>query len=307
MSATLRGSLLATIALAAVGSLVAASDAVESYPLAEGQFLRYLIAAVILVALARGRLPRLSPREALGLAALAATGLVLFNFFVVEGVRETDPATVGVIVGCVPVVLALAAPLIERRPLSGRVLVAGVVVAAGAAGVQGADGGITWVGVSLALGALGCEAAFSLLAAPHLERLGPLAVSAYACLFALPLLVGWSVVAGGPELPVPSATELAALVYLGAVVTTGGFVCWYTAVGILGVERAGLFAGVLPVSALACSAALGVAAVTPERLVAVAVVAAGVTLGVRGGRAPADAADRSLLRAAPSGATLSSH
>ena len=115
---------------------------------------------------------------------------MLFNFFVVEGVRETDPATVGVIVGCVPVVLALAAPLLERRPVSGRVLVAGVVVSLGAAGVQWADGGITWVGLGLALGALACEAAFSLLAAPHLERLGPLAVSAYACLFALPLLAG---------------------------------------------------------------------------------------------------------------------
>ena len=173
VSATLRGSLLATLALAAVGSLVAASDAVESYPLAEGQFLRYLIAAAILVAIARGRLPRLSAREALGLVALAATGLVLFNVFVVEGVRETDPATVGVIVGCVPVVLALAAPLLERRPVSGRVLVAGVVVSIGAAGVQWADGGITWLGLGLALGALACEAAFSLLAAPHLERLGP--------------------------------------------------------------------------------------------------------------------------------------
>ena len=95
MSATLRGSLLATLALAAVGSLVAASDAVESYPLAEGQFLRYLLAAAILVALARGRLPRLSLREALGLSALAATGLVLFNFFVVEGVRDKRVLTDG--------------------------------------------------------------------------------------------------------------------------------------------------------------------------------------------------------------------
>jgi drug/metabolite transporter (DMT)-like permease len=282
MSATLRGALLATLALAAVGSLVAASDAVEAYPVAEGQFLRYLLAGAILFGLARGRLPRLAPPEALGLAALAATGLVLFNFFVIEGVRETDPAIVGVIVGCVPVVLAVAAPLLERRPISGRVLVAGVVVALGAAGVQWADGGITWLGLGLALGALACEAAFSLLAAPHLQRLGPLAVSAYACLFALPLLAGWSLVAGGPELPAPSGAELAALMYLGAIVTTGGFVCWYTAVRILGVERAGLFSGVLPVSALVCSALLGAAEVSPERLVAVAVVAGGITLGVRG-------------------------
>jgi drug/metabolite transporter (DMT)-like permease len=162
----------------------------------------------------------------------------------------------------------------------------------------------------LALGALACEAAFSLLAAPHLERLGPLAVSAYACLFALPMLAAWGILAGGPELPMPNTEELAALVYLGAIVTTGGFLCWYTAVGILGVERAGLFAGVLPVSALACSAALGVAGVTPERLVAVAVVAAGITLGVRGERraAPSSRAGRdpSVLREAPSGASLSS-
>jgi drug/metabolite transporter (DMT)-like permease len=292
VSTTLRGSLLATLALAAVGSLVAASDAVEAYPFAEGQFLRYLLAGLILFALARGRLPRLRAREALGLAALAATGLVLFNFFVVEGVRETDPATVGVIIGCVPVVLAVAAPLLERRPVSGRVLVAGVVVSLGAAGVQWADGGITWTGLGLALGALACEAAFSLLAAPRLKRLGPLAVSAYACLFALPLLAAWSIAAGGPELPAPTAEELAALVYLGAAVTTGGFLAWYTAVGILGVERAGLFSGVLPVSALLCSAALGVAGVTPERLAAVAVVVAGITLGVRRGSAPAEHAQR---------------
>jgi drug/metabolite transporter (DMT)-like permease len=280
VSATLRGSLLATLALALVGSLVAASDAVESYPLAEAQFLRYLLAAAILFALARGRLPRLIRSEAIGLAALAATGLVLFNVFVIEGVRETDPATVGVIVGCVPVVLAVAAPLLDRRPLSGRVLVAGVVVSIGAAGVQWTDGGISSLGLGLALGALACEAAFSLLAAPHLERLGPLAVSAYACLFALPLLAAWSLARGGPELPTPSADELGAIVYLGAAVTTSGFVAWYSAVRLLGVERAGLFSGVLPVSALACSAALGAATFTAGRLAAVGVVAVGITLGV---------------------------
>ena len=281
MSATVKGTLLAAAAFALVGSLVAASDSVESYPLAEGQFLRYLLAATALLAIARGRLPRLGAREALGLTALAATGLVLFNVFVIEAVRETDPATVGVIVGCVPVVLALAGPLLERRPVSGRVLIAAVTVAIGAAGVQWTDGSITTAGLLLALGALGCEAAFSLLAAPHLARLGPLAVSAYACLLALPLLALWSVAAGGPDVPAPSVGEATALLYLGLAVTTGGFLAWYTAVGILGVERAGLLSGLLPVSALACSAAIGAADVTPARLAAVAVVAAGISFGVR--------------------------
>jgi drug/metabolite transporter (DMT)-like permease len=289
MNPTLRGSLLAATALALVGSLVAASDLVEGYPLAAGQALRYSLAGVALLIVARGRLPRLQSRELAGLLALSATGLVLFNLFVIEGVRETDPATIGVIVGCVPVVLAFAGPLLERRKLSGRVVAAAVVVAAGAAGVQWAGGGITATGLLLALGALACEAGFSLLALPHLARLGPLAVSAYACLFAVPMLAVWSLIADGPALALPDAEQAAAIAYLALGVTTFGFICWYSAVGLLGVERAGLFSGVLPISALAVSAALGVAEITPERLLAVAVVAGGVTLGVRSarGRVPA--------------------
>jgi len=290
MTPTLRGSLLAATALALVGSLVAASDLVEGYPLAPGQALRYCVAGLALLAVARGRLPRLQPRELAGLIALSATGLVLFNLFVIEGVRETDPATIGVIVGCVPVVLAFAGPLLERRQVTGRVVAAAVVVAAGAAGVQWAGGGISATGLLLALGALACEAAFSLLALPHLARLGPLAVSAYACLFAVPMLAVWSLVAEGPTLPLPDTEQAAALAYLALGVTTFGFICWYSAVGLLGVERAGLFSGMLPISALAGSAALGVAEITPERLLAVAVVAGGVTLGVRSARGPVPAA-----------------
>ena len=238
------------------------------------------IAAAILLAIARGRLPRLTRRELLGMSALAATGLVLFNLFVIEGVRETDPATVGVIVGCVPVVLAIAAPLLERRPISGRVLLAGVVVSLGAAGVQWADGGITWLGLGLALGALACEASFSLFAAPHLERLGPLAVSTYACLLALPMLAAWSVVAGGVEVPraergrahrarLPRRRRddrrVRVLVHGRRPARRGA---------------RGALLGRPPGERPACSAALGFAEVTPERIAAVAVVVAGITLGV---------------------------
>jgi drug/metabolite transporter (DMT)-like permease len=286
LSPTLRGSLLATFALALVGSLVASADLVEGYPLAAGQALRYALAGAALALVARGRLPRLELRELLGLVALSATGLVLFNLFVIEGVRETDPATVGVIIGCVPVVLALAGPLLEGRPLSTRVIAAAGVVAVGAAGVQWAGGGMTAAGLLFALGALACEAAFSLLAVPHLRRLGPLALSTYACLFAVPLLAAWSLFSEGLSVPAPSAEQAAALAYMALGVTVLGFVSWYSAVGLLGVERAGLFSGVLPVSALVCSALLGVADLTPGRLAAVIVVAAGITLGMGAKRAP---------------------
>src|SRR5215207_1093153 len=56
------------------------------------------------------------------LAYPIASGHASFNAFLIAAVREADAATVGVIVGCVPVVLALAGPMLERRQLSARVV-----------------------------------------------------------------------------------------------------------------------------------------------------------------------------------------
>ena len=116
------------------------------------------------------------------------------------------------------------------------------------------------------------------------------------------MLAVWSLLVEGLSLPVPDAGQAAALAYLGVGVTVLGFVSWYTAVGLLGVEKAGLFSGVLPVSALVCSAALGVAELTPERLAAVAVVALGVTLGVRGEAPGVGETSTRRLRTSASGA-----
>jgi hypothetical protein len=126
---------------------------------------------------------------------------------------------------------------------------------------------------------LACEAAFSLLAAPLLPRLGALGVSTWAAAIATPLLLLVAALTESPR--APTAQEALGLAWLAVAVTAGGFVLWYTAVGTLGVARAGLFAGVLPVSALLCSAALHSSTVGPQRLAGVLAVAAGISLGVR--------------------------
>lgn len=264
-----------------VGSSVAAASALVDYPIAGGQALRYALGAAFLVAFARGHLPRITRGEALWLVALAASGLAGFNAFLIAAVREADAASVGVIVGCVPVALALAGPLLQGRHPSPRVVGAALVVAAGAGAVQWSGGRLSLLGLALSLGALACEAAFSLFAVPVLVTLGPLTVSTYACLFAAPmLLVSGLLLDGAAVLPLPSIEEAAALGYLAAMVTAAGFVLWYSGVERLGIERAGLFAGILPVSALLSAAALGVSAVTSLRLVGALVVGAGVTAGM---------------------------
>jgi drug/metabolite transporter (DMT)-like permease len=189
------GALLATSALTLVGTSFVAADALERFPVLGGQGVRYALGALALLAVARGRVPRVDAGQLARLALLAATGLAAFNVLVLLAVRETDPGSVGVVVGCVPIVLALAGPLAEGRAPDPRVVLAAATVALGAAVVQGAGGGMGLGALLLCLGALACEAAFSLLAAPLLPALGPLGVSLWAALQVLVLGVVFLVVA----------------------------------------------------------------------------------------------------------------
>jgi drug/metabolite transporter (DMT)-like permease len=279
---TRSGSLLAVLAFVAVGSSVAAAGELGSFPIAGGQAVRYAVAALVLLALVRFRLRRPSVRELALLVALSGTGLVLFNILLIEAVRRADAGSVGVIVGAVPVVLVIAAPLLARERLRPALLIAAALVALGAALVQGAGGSMPLDALLLSLGVLACEACFGLLARPLIPAFGPAGVSTWIVLLAVPMLLAIGLAQDGAGLlAAPTAREGLALAYMATAVTAGGFVAWYGAIARLGVERAGLFSGILPVTALFTGALLGHAAVTPGRIVGIAVVAAGITVGLR--------------------------
>jgi drug/metabolite transporter (DMT)-like permease len=271
-------------AMAFVGSSFAVLDTLHDYPASGGQAMRYAAGAGLLFLLAGRRLARPTRAQLVRLALLAATGLVAFNLLVLAAERSMDPGSVGVIVAAVPVLLALAGPLQERRRPEPRVVAAAVVVAAGAAAVQGMSGGISAEGMAAALGALACEAAFSLLAAPLLRPLGPVAVSAWAAILSVPMLLVLGAVADGPDmLRVPTVDEALALAWLTVAVTAVAFVLWYSSVQTLGVERAGLLSGVLPVSALLVAAALGRETLTAGRLAGALLVGIGIAGGLIAG------------------------
>jgi drug/metabolite transporter (DMT)-like permease len=288
MNSVSRGPAAAAAAMFLVGTLAAISSVINGYPLYGGQALRYSLAAAILLAVARARglgLVRLIPREALLLLSLAATGLVLFNVCVIEATRHASPTLVGTIVGTVPVVLALAGPLLARSRPSAQVVAGAVVVVAGASLTTGLGGG-SLTGLAWSVGALACEACFSLLAMPLLPKLGPIRVSAYTVAVAVPLLLVVGVVAdgGGGVLRMPTPAEATALVYLGTIISAGAFLLWYGALPRLGADRAGLFAGVLPVGAIATTVLLGLGAPTVTELGGVALVIAGLVVGLAPGR-----------------------
>jgi drug/metabolite transporter (DMT)-like permease len=272
----------AAVGMAIVGSSFAVLDTLRAYPQSGGQALRYAAGAALLFLLAGRRLPRPTRRQAARLALLAATGLAAFNLLVLAAEASMDPGSVGVIVAVVPLLLALAGPLQAGRRVEPRVVAAAAVVAAGAAAVQGLGGEVTAAGLAAALGALACEAAFSLLAAPLLAPLGPVAVSAWAAILAVPLLLACGVVIDGPAdiIHTPTAEEALGLAWLAVAVTAVAFVLWYSAVRALGVARTGLLTGVLPVSALLAAAVLGRADLTAGRLAGALAVGAGVAAGL---------------------------
>ncbi len=140
VSSTITAGISGAVGMTFVGGSVAVSGVLADAPLHTAQALRYALACALLVAWARmsGRTLR-RPRGAewLWLIGVAISGLVVFNLALVHGSRHAEPAVLAVAVACVPVALAAVGPLLEGRSPRSRILVAAVVVSAGAVVVEG--------------------------------------------------------------------------------------------------------------------------------------------------------------------------
>ncbi|MDX3074130.1 EamA family transporter [Streptomyces sp. NPDC088354] len=283
------------IGMALVGSSVTVSHTLVDAPLFTPQAIRYAIATVILLVVARLAGTRLvwpRGREWLWLAGIAVTGLLLFNVAVIRGVDHAEPAAVAVAVACVPVVLAVVGPALERRRPSRRLLLAAPVVVAGAVLVEG-TGRTDAVGVAWAALALACEAAFTLLAVPVLRRHSPWGVSVHAMWMAAALLAVLAAACEGPsaarELTGP---EWAAIGYLALMVTAVAFVLWYSTVRAVGSGRAGLLTGIAPLAAAAVGGISGSGMPSPSVWLGITVLILGLVLGLRPHHVPAAEAVR---------------
>jgi drug/metabolite transporter (DMT)-like permease len=84
--------------------------------------------------------------------------------------------------------------------------------------------------------------------------------------------------------------DLLAVGYL-VVVTVAAFVLWYSAVSALGPGRVGLLTGIAPVSAALTGVATGSRAPTALMWAGIAVVMAGLAVGLREDRQPEPATD----------------
>ncbi|HZD68658.1 MAG TPA: hypothetical protein VFA45_07000 [Actinomycetes bacterium] len=77
------------------------------------------------------------------------------------------------------------------------------------------------------------------------------------------------------------AGAAAAALAITLVATPLAFVAWYSGTRRLGVERAGLFAGVIPVTALLSVALVGTSTISAPKLAGSVLVAGGIVAGLR--------------------------
>jgi len=287
------------IAMALTGSSVAVIGATATLPVFAVQAARYALAAVVVAVVlvwrarrAGRRLPRPTVADLAWSAAGAGAGLVGFNLVMLLGVQHAEPAVLGSAVACIPLVLAIAAPLGLGRTPSPRLIVGGVVVSAGAVLVTG-WGRTDAVGVLCAAGLVACEAGFTLCAARGAARLGAVAYTVSTCVVAAAAFGVLSLLVERPG-PAFVSRAIVPVLYLGLVVTAAAFVLWFTAIGRLGADRAGLCAGIAAPASVLTATLLGAPMPSPIVWAGMALVAAGLAVGfVRGPRAERPALPRS--------------
>jgi drug/metabolite transporter (DMT)-like permease len=219
------------------------------------------------------------------LIAAATSGLTVYNLAVVRAVERAEPAVIGTVIACMPLALAIGAPLVAGRRIPPGLVGAAAVVLVGAALVQG-GGHSSAAGLGLSVLALAGEAGFTLLALPVLGALGAYSVATHtAWIAALQLAVLAALDGGAADVGSPLAASLA-VAYLVAA-TAAAFVLWFLAVESVGGESAGLAAGVIPIAAALTGLATGTTSVDVRVGIGVAVVVAGIAVGLRlggGGR-----------------------
>jgi len=265
--------------MALLGCSVSLSRLILDYPTLTGQAIRYAVAAVILAVVRRGLL-RPTRAELGRLLLLAATGMAGFNVCLLAALRHADAAMVGTIVGAAPLGIAVAGPLLRRSRPAPRLVAASAVVVAGAALVHG-GGHADRIGLLAALGAFVGEVCFSLVAASVLPRLGSVGVTTWACAFSVPLLLVPAIPLGElGRMRLPTVPEAATLAYLAVVLTVLVFLLWYGGIARLGVERAGMLVGLLPVTTLISAAVQDIDLPSPAQAAGVLVVALGLAAGL---------------------------
>lgn len=248
-------------AMVFVGSFVVASKVITtSFPVFLAAMLRFAIASAILLPMllkAEHGFPSLGKKDVSILFLQAFAGNFLFSLFLLYGLKLTSAAESGIILGTTPVVIGLIALLFLREPLTltggiGMLIATlgiGAINSIGTAPSAG-QGSNPLLGNILVFGAVIGEALWTILGKAASGKAAPLTIASLTSFFGLLLFSPLAVYqARSFDFAAVPLQNWAWIVYYG-VGTVGAYVLWYQGVSKVPASTAGVFSGILPVSAV---------------------------------------------------------
>ncbi|MBP2295264.1 DMT family transporter [Azospirillum rugosum] len=249
-------SLNLALSMTLVGLSVPASKVVVAYvpPLLTAE-LRFAMVALLLAPLAlrggRGSLPA-SARDWTSLSLLALFGMVLFNLFLLYGLRATSAVAAGIITSTIPAMTALSAALILRERVSGGSMAAIALAVLGMAALNlrpGGGGGPddTLAGNALVVGAVVSEALYGVFTRRLGGRVPPLTLTFLAnALAAVMMAPGALATSGGFDPALVPGWVWVLFVASGLASGLVAVVLWMRGIAHVPASRAGLFTGLIP-------------------------------------------------------------
>jgi drug/metabolite transporter (DMT)-like permease len=211
--------------------------------------LRLLIGVAVLALVLR-RVPLLRDRRLAALGALLAATLML-QFW---GTDLAGAAAGSLLTLLTPVFVAILAPLFLAEQTRWRQWAGIVIALAGAIAVSGGGTGPSLLGDLLLVGASLTWAAYTVLGAPLVRRLGALEITTGASLWALPMMIPGTLLelAGGAHLA-PTGAGLLGALYLGVFATALAWWAWYRGLERLPAVTTAVFFLAQPVVGIALS------------------------------------------------------
>lgn len=256
--------------------------------------LRLLIASgVFLILLALTARTRPTRREWLQLAGLGLYGQFLYQLFFLNGMSRTSVANASLIIGLVPMVVALTNASLGLERLSRAYWIGIAVSIVGMYFVVGLDAGMSatsLIGDALTFGGVLAWSAYTVSAKPLLARHSPIVVTGWSMAlgtlfylpYALPAMwaIDWGQVSPGAWL----GTSLSALLALNL-----SYILWNTAVQRIGSSQTAIYSNLIPVAAVGTAAVWLGEPVDRWKAIGAALIIAGLVVATWGGNAGRDA------------------
>jgi drug/metabolite transporter (DMT)-like permease len=245
-------------------SVVAGKLMVESFPVFFANGIVLAVGSAVLIPLLvrrEGRFLAVGKQNLLILFLLALTGIVLFRVLLLYGLNFTTAAEGGIITSTTPAVVGLISFLFLKESLGPNVVVGIVLAVLGImainvplTGLEAERGPNPLLGNVLVFGAVIGEALFTIFGKALSERVTPLATATATSVLALLMFLPFSVgEALHFDFSAPSPADWLPILYYGVAVTALAFLLWFSGLSRVPASKAGVFIGVLPVSAVVLS------------------------------------------------------